>query len=373
MSSAGQGAGKTVVAVGAGNIGSHLLPHLGRMAEVGRVVVVDKDAYEEKNLASQAIAPREVGKTKAQVVARRLRSIAPGKEVVAIAQDVANVPLGRLRGDVVVACLDSRGARRVVNTVAWRLGMPYVDTGVRPDGLLARVSVYSPGRDSPCLECGWGGEDYASATRERPQPCGGTAGPGQTNAPSALGALAAALSVLECRKLLTGHHEAAAVGREVLIDALHHKHYVTAYARNPECRFDHATWRELRRIRRDPQDVTLGDVFGLWRGEARGGRPAALSVEGHGFVTRMQCVGCGRERSLLRLQGRLGRRDGRCSRCGKEMVAPGTGLAWSLEADRLPRGALERPLSRFGFLAHDVFTVSDGETSAHFEIGGEEV
>src|SRR6185295_15243005 len=39
----------TVVVVGAGgNIGSHAVPHLGRMAGVRRVVLIDRDVYEKK-------------------------------------------------------------------------------------------------------------------------------------------------------------------------------------------------------------------------------------------------------------------------------------------------------------------------------------
>ena len=42
-----------VIVVGCGgNIGSHLLTHLARMAIVDRIVLIDKDTYEERNLLS---------------------------------------------------------------------------------------------------------------------------------------------------------------------------------------------------------------------------------------------------------------------------------------------------------------------------------
>ena len=89
----------TLVVVGAGgNIGSHLVPHLGRMARVGRVVLIDRDAYEPANLTSQDITPRDIGRPKALVQARRLRAINPALEVAAVVGAVEDQPLGLLRG-----------------------------------------------------------------------------------------------------------------------------------------------------------------------------------------------------------------------------------------------------------------------------------
>src|SRR5205823_9529388 len=67
----------SVTVVGAGDIGTHLLPHLARMWGVRRVTVIDRDRYEEKNLTSQNITRRDVGKRKAMVQASRLRRINP--------------------------------------------------------------------------------------------------------------------------------------------------------------------------------------------------------------------------------------------------------------------------------------------------------
>src|SRR5262249_37876691 len=110
----------TVVGAG-GNIGSHLVSHLGRLAAVDRVTLIDLQRYEEKNLQGQNITPADVGQPKAEVQARRLRVINPALEVRAIVDDVANVPLGLLRGSAVLGCLDSRAARRAVQFSAWRV------------------------------------------------------------------------------------------------------------------------------------------------------------------------------------------------------------------------------------------------------------
>src|SRR5512139_1182043 len=83
--------GRSVVVIGAGNIGSHLLQHLARSSVVDRVTIVDRDVYEQKNLLSQDIVRSDIGRPKAVVQARRLRRINRVLEVAAIVDDVENV------------------------------------------------------------------------------------------------------------------------------------------------------------------------------------------------------------------------------------------------------------------------------------------
>src|SRR5712692_6109386 len=101
--------GKSVVVVGAGgNIGSHLVSHVARMPSVVRITLIDKDTYEPANVRGQDITPHEIGKLKAVVQAKRLSRINSRLNVEAIADAVERVPLGKLRADVILACLDSR-------------------------------------------------------------------------------------------------------------------------------------------------------------------------------------------------------------------------------------------------------------------------
>ena len=70
---------RSVVVVGAGgNIGSHLVPHLARMQLLDSVTLIDNDVYEASNLQTQDVTPRDVGKRKTAVQARRLKRIRPG-------------------------------------------------------------------------------------------------------------------------------------------------------------------------------------------------------------------------------------------------------------------------------------------------------
>jgi hypothetical protein len=126
--------------VGAGAIGSHVLPHLARSPRVSRVTIVDRDTYELANLSGQDIDAHGIGRPKAVAQMRRLRRINPALELHAIYGAVEDLPLGALRGDVILGCLDSRFARMTLNQASRRLGMPFVDAGVEPTGMLARVA-----------------------------------------------------------------------------------------------------------------------------------------------------------------------------------------------------------------------------------------
>jgi hypothetical protein len=154
------GAGARVVLSGCGNIGSHAAPHLARTPGVRQVVLVDPDVYQDKNVAGQDIRACDVGRRKVDVQAERLRRIRPELEVVAVADPLERLPFAYFRNAFILGALDSRLARQQLNQVAWRAGSPWIDLAVDGPGLLCRVSVYWPGVESPCLECGWDAADY---------------------------------------------------------------------------------------------------------------------------------------------------------------------------------------------------------------------
>jgi molybdopterin/thiamine biosynthesis adenylyltransferase len=362
-------AGISVAIIGLGAIGSETVAQVVRMPEVTRIILVDHGRYDASNLQFQVIEAEDVGRRKVDVQARRAARRRPGLVIETFVQRIEDVPLGKLRCDAILACLDSRRARQTVNQAAWRLGIPWVDAGVHAgaDGAqLARVNVYLPGPDQPCLECAWGPEDYAI---EQSYPCQeGAAEPAATGAPPGLGALAASMQVIEARKLLAGQVDRAAIGRQVLVDAAWNRHFVTSYRRNPACRFDHETWRIERNGMRE--SLALRFALGLGR-RTRGdtGPAVLLQVEGETFVFRLTCPRCGHKRELLHLWQRLPKRRRLCRHCGGEMVAAGSDMIGALRAEDVPARMLALPLRRIGFRAGDVVTATAGGRVAHFEIG----
>lgn len=363
---------KKIIVVGAGgNIGSHLVPHLARMPNAGRVTLIDRDVYEAKNLSSQDISPSDVGKRKVGVQAKRLRRINPELQVEAIFDAVERVPLGRLRGDVILACLDSRIARQQVSQFAWRLGVSLIDAGVEPTGLLARVNVYVPGSENPCLECAWDDRDYEAL--EQAYPCADfVSSVPATNAPSSLGALAASLQAIECQKLLSGQLESVGVGRQVLIDAMYHKHYVTAFRRNPNCRFaEHAIWN-IKKLELSARRVSIAEALELMPAGSSSNGSRALRVEGKPFVKRLTCPACGHSRSLLRLECSLRKPERHCARCGAPVVAGGFDFAEELSTRLLKdERLLTQSLARLGFRKGEVFSVGERDNELHYELAGD--
>jgi molybdopterin/thiamine biosynthesis adenylyltransferase len=320
----------TATIIGLGNIGSPLVPLLVRLGLITRLILLDLDRYAAGNRSAQAIAPSDVGQPKAIVQAERARRIQPEIQVIPIHDAVENVPPGCLRGNVILGCLDSKYARQHVNQLAWRLGVPWIDAGVRADGLLARVSVYLPGTENACcLECAWSDRDYQ--TLDIPRPCSGDGAP--TNAPAYLGSLAASLQAAECDKLLRGSHDS--VNREILVDLATHKLYETSYRRNPRCRFDHHTWTV------EPLDARVSVAEAL---EVVGG---ALQVEGRSFSTRLRC-GCGELKPVVCLSGRLPDADRICPNCGELMHHTGFD---SVERLTTPTS---QPLSSIGLMPGDL-------------------
>jgi molybdopterin/thiamine biosynthesis adenylyltransferase len=364
---------KRVVVIGAGgNIGSHLVPHLARMGIVGSVTLIDRDRYEARNLTAQDAGLRDVGRSKARVQARRLHHVNPTLHVDAIADSVENLPLGSLRGDVILTCLDSRVSRQYVNQAACRLGVPWIDAGVLGDQWLARIDVYLPGGEAACLECPWSEGDYEAAALERGYPCAGGAGSlAPTRAASSLGALAASLQAIECGKLLNGAREQSLIGRQLVMDAGNHRQHLTALRRNPGCRMpDHEPWR-IRRLGAEALQLTIADAFDL-AGEVAAPRDAlSLSVAGRAFSRALRCRRCGQRRAVLRLQRGHHSSTPPCPHCGEALHATGFDSLDALLLAELPRRALRRSLRSLGLRPHEVFTVRGRSWEAHFEIGEE--
>ncbi|HSB08828.1 MAG TPA: ThiF family adenylyltransferase [Blastocatellia bacterium] len=357
---------KRVVVVGAGgNIGSHLVSHLARMSGLDCITLIDRDVYELANLRSQDITPGDVGKFKAHVQALKLRRINRAIQVNAVAEAVERVPLGRLRAAAILACLDSRIARQHVNQFAWRLGVPLIDAGVEPGSLLARINVYVPGPEHPCLECAWDDRDYQAL--EQTYACrGATTSAPPTNAPSSLGALAASLQAIECQKILSGHHGLVAVSRQVLVDASHHRHFVTAFRRNSNCRFaGHEVWR-IEKLDHSPREMTVADALTLGRRNGSG----VLRIEGKPFATRLTCPSCGEGRRIFALECSLGRSKRRCGRCGSRTVANGFDLLEELDGSTLKTAVRNRSLWSLGLRSAEIFTIRHDDAELHYELSG---
>ena len=357
----------TVVLVGLGNIGSQAIDALGRLKVLKRAVLVDPDAYTESNLASQRIHRRDVNQFKARVQARRLAEINPGLEVVTLIDSIANVPRGLLRGAVILAGLHSAAARRDACEAAWRVGAPLIDGGVDPLLGLGRVTGYVPRADAPCWECGLDEEDYQNMPA--PQLCGaGDEDEMPTNGSPSLGALVAALLVIEAEKLLAGRIDGSLAGRQLVVDVTQHRQFVTRLDRNPKCRFDHAR-RDIRPLTGITEHSTLGDALEAARAALGAGGEVSLGVDGHEFAKALHCPGCGASKDLLAVPERLPHRARSCIPCaGRAMLAVGFKKRARVSAADVPARVLRRSLRLLGVRAGDVLVAGDSERQGYFEV-----
>jgi adenylyltransferase/sulfurtransferase len=356
-----------VIVVGAGAIGSQVLQHVARSPYVSRITLIDRDRYDAANVRGQHIDTRDVGRSKVWVQARRLRRINPDLPVVPICGAVEDQPLGRFRGSLILAALDSREARMVVNQAAFRLRVPWIDAGVHADGMLARVRVLVPGDDAPCLECGWDQADYDAL--HQVYPCAPGVRPGSTGASSALGAVAAAVEAIECDKVLAGDLAHALVGRDVLIDTRHHLHSVTRHRRNPSCRMpDHAGW-QITAINAAPDAMTVDELLAIGSALRGAGASLAFRVAGQRLFTELQCAACDAVHATCRTARLAGRPRQHCPWCGGNLRATGFGLHDFVSETAVPAGVREQPLSAIGVRVRDVITLRTPELDAHFEMG----
>lgn len=144
-----------VLVIGAGGLGSPLLFGLAG-AGVGHLTIVDHDLVSESNLNRQFLYQAdEVGSLKAELAARRLKAYHPDLSVEAVPGLLSEQNADALIGshDLVIAAVDSRQSRLLINQFCCKLGKTMVDGGVR--GLDGYLAVIEPGR-TPCYCCLFG-------------------------------------------------------------------------------------------------------------------------------------------------------------------------------------------------------------------------
>lgn len=158
-----------IMVVGCGALGNEVLKNLV-LSGVKHLTLVDFDTVEESNLTRSVFFRREDAANrclKVDVLAGRLRELAPDIEIRTIAGDIAfDVGLGRIGAmDAVVSCVDSRWARFMINRHCNRTGRPWVEGGITVWEGSARVFI--PGRN--CYACAL--DENAISDIRRRMPC----------------------------------------------------------------------------------------------------------------------------------------------------------------------------------------------------------
>ena len=121
--------------VGCSGTGSPVVEMLARLG-VGRLVLVDPDRVEEKNLNRILNASREdanLNRPKVEVLARAIGCMGLGTEVMPLVEDLASPRAIRAVAecDVAFGCMDSVEGRNLLNRLATFYTLPYFDVGVK--------------------------------------------------------------------------------------------------------------------------------------------------------------------------------------------------------------------------------------------------
>lgn len=151
-----------IAIVGAGAIGSALLPLLANLNGIG-LLIIDGDTVEAANLPRQPLyGPADIGRPKPLAAAERLRHVAPGLEVRAEIRFLDATNAGPLLAEctLVADCTDDLHVRRLIDRTCGASGIPLVTGAVharqvqvatlhvpRPgDGQRACLRSFFPGR-----------------------------------------------------------------------------------------------------------------------------------------------------------------------------------------------------------------------------------
>jgi ThiF family/Prokaryotic homologs of the JAB domain len=125
----------SVAVIGCSGTGSPVIEQLARLG-VGRLVIVDPDRVEEKNLNRILNASREdayLRRPKVEVMARAIAAMGFGTELEIIADDLATPRAVKAVAecDVVFGCMDGVEGRHLLNRLAAFYVLPYFDIGVK--------------------------------------------------------------------------------------------------------------------------------------------------------------------------------------------------------------------------------------------------
>jgi molybdopterin/thiamine biosynthesis adenylyltransferase len=139
------------------------------MLGVRRLIIVDRDSVELSNVSRMIFfESADLGKNKAEVLARNIHRRYPFVETLAFRGDLERLPLKLyLDSDVLVCGLDNVVSRIYLSQICRKYSIPMVDGGIT--GLNGRVHVYIPPED-PCPVCMFPPNQYSQIVGLR-NPC----------------------------------------------------------------------------------------------------------------------------------------------------------------------------------------------------------
>ena len=138
---------KSAVVVGCGGLGTNASVHLAG-AGIGRLLLIDFDSVEERNLNRQYFYTKEdTGIEKARLLAERLKAYAPEVEIEYKSTEFEDSFVNGY--DIVITAVDNIATRAQVNGCCKIAGIPCVNGSI--NGFFGTAYLYIPGK-TPDLE-----------------------------------------------------------------------------------------------------------------------------------------------------------------------------------------------------------------------------
>lgn len=145
-------AGFSAAVIGCGGLGCNIAVHLAGSG-IGSLLLADFDTVSESNLNRQFLyGMRDIGRTKTEAAAERLRDYAPDTFIEAFngrVSSVGDLDFAR-QCDIVFLAADNNAVRLVAQEFCTLHGIPLVNGGI--SGFYGSAYLYVPGK-TPCLDC----------------------------------------------------------------------------------------------------------------------------------------------------------------------------------------------------------------------------
>lgn len=173
---------KKVVIVGCGGSRSYA-ENLARSG-IKHFVLIDADAYGRSNLQTQMAYADELGSRKAEVIADRIRLIAPDADVTVVNamldENMTDERFASFIGEewledpysvLLAACTDNVIAQARCSRLALKYGFPFLMAGIYPGGRILEIAFFHPAVSTVCPRCMFNKRIEANlSVRNRPAP-----------------------------------------------------------------------------------------------------------------------------------------------------------------------------------------------------------
>ena len=150
-------AGKSVCLVGCGSLGGTIALELAR-AGVGRFFLFDMDTLEPANLSRHVAGVDELGRNKAYVMERRIRSVNPNIQVSCCTRNVVDDPGGMAaleeaakQSQLLICTTDTDDSRVLVNSISVEHRIKSLQVGLHERAASGIVQLVRPGE--ACFSC----------------------------------------------------------------------------------------------------------------------------------------------------------------------------------------------------------------------------